>query len=203
MYLVGLTGGIASGKSTVAARLVELGVHLIDADLVARDIVQPGQPAYDEIIAHFGPQVVQPDDSLDRAELGRIVFNDRNQREALNAITHPRIRAEIADRLMALADVVHPTGIVVLDIALLVEMGTARDYDAIVVVAADVRTQLERLVRDRGMSVEAAQARVGAQASLAKKLAVATHVIYNDGSMGDLVQCTDAVHAALVEEAAR
>ena len=200
MFLVGLTGGIASGKSTVADRLVHHGVELIDADEVAREVVVPGRPAYDEIIEHFGAGVLDDDGFIDRAALARIVFADDGKRALLNAITHPRIMDAIASQLELLAAT---DGIVVLDVPLLVETGAKRQYDAIVVVATEPKVQIDRLVALRGMDPVEARARVQAQAPLGDKLAVATHVIWNEDGVDELIERTDDVHRALVALAER
>lgn len=194
MLLVGLTGGIASGKSTVADRLVHHGAELIDADQVAREVVVPGQPAYHEIIEHFGSDVVDEDGFIDRAALGRIVFGDASRRAVINAITHPRIMKEIASQLELLTAF---DGIVVLDVPLLVEAGPKREYDAVVVVATSAKVQIDRLVNLRGMDPKEAAARVRAQAPLEDKLAVATHVIWNTDGIRELVERTDDVHRSL------
>lgn len=196
MFLAGLTGGIASGKSTVADRLVHLGADLIDADQVAREVVVPGEPAYMEIVEHFGDEVLDADGFIDREALGRIVFDDERKRTVLNAITHPRIMEEIASRLELLQTI---DGIVVLDVPLLVEMGAQRDYDAVVVVATEPETQIDRLVHQRAMTPEQARKRVDAQASLDQKMAVATHVIWNEGTVAELSARTDEVWKELHE----
>ncbi len=183
MFVVGLTGGIASGKSTVAGVFAEHGMALIDADLIAREVVVPGAPAWHKIIAHFGDEVIGADGFLDRAQLGELVFADPSRRRLLNELTHPPIMARVAEDLEALAD---NAELVVLDMALLVEIGMARDYDAIVVVACRPETQLRRLVELRGMSEQQARQRIQAQAPLEDKLAVATHVLENEGSLAEL-----------------
>ncbi|MGI8575742.1 MAG: dephospho-CoA kinase [Egibacteraceae bacterium] len=183
MHLVGLTGGIASGKSTVAAVFSQHGMELVDADLIAREVVVPGAPAWHKIITHFGDDVVGTDGFLDRRLLGELVFADPAKRRLVNELTHPPIMARIASDLEALAE---RAALVVLDMALLVEIGMARDYDAIVVVSCRPETQLRRLVEQRGMSLEQARQRVEAQAPLEERLAVATHVIENEGSVEEL-----------------
>lgn len=194
MYLVGLTGGIAAGKSTVADRFVHCGAELIDADQVARDVVVPGEPAYLEIVEHFGEEILDEEGFIDREALGRIVFDDERQRTVLNAITHPRILEEIASQLELLATA---DGVVVLDVPLLVEMGARRDYDAVVVVAAHPATQVDRLVRTRGLSPDQARKRVDAQAPLEAKLEAATHVIWNEGTVEEVRARADEVWTEL------
>lgn len=190
MFLVGLTGGIAAGKSTVAERFVRHGAELIDADVVARDVTRPDTPTYYQIIEHFGAQVIDDDGFIDREALAAIVFGDPAQRAVLNGITHPPIMHEIADRLELL---VAYDGLVVVDVPLLVEAGVDRSYDAVVVVAADESVQIERLTSLRGMSEQQARERVAAQAPLEAKLAQATHVIWNNDDLAQLLARTDEV----------
>lgn len=193
MLKVGLTGGIGSGKSEVTRRLAALGAYVVDADVLAREVVEPGTPGLAAAAAEFGAEVLRPDGSLDRDRLGAIVFADPAARARLNAIVHPLVRAATAQRFA----VAPPDAIVVHDVPLLVEVGLASAYDAVVVVAASPEVQLERLVRDRGVSAEAARARIAAQAPLADKLAVADFVITNDGSLDDLDRQVQAVWLAL------
>lgn len=190
MFLIGLTGGIASGKSTVAERFVRHGAELIDADIIAREVTQPGTEAHHEIVEHFGREVLDEDGFIDRAALGAIVFADPAQRAVLNEITHPPIMAEIADQLELL---VAFDGCVVLDVPLLVEAEVDRRYDAVVVVASRDHLQVERLVRYRGLTEVEAKQRVAAQAPLEAKLARATHVIWNDDSLAQLRERADEV----------
>jgi dephospho-CoA kinase len=198
VYLVGLTGGIASGKSTVASRFVERGMELIDADEIAREVVLPGTPAWREIVEHFGRDVLDADGFVDRPALGRIVFANPDKRVLLNEITHPRIVKDIADRLEVLAPLDVP---VVVDVPLLIEGGVSRGYQAIVVVASRPETQLRRLVELRGMAEADARARIDSQAPLDDKLAVATHVIWNEGSMDELLAEADRVAGELLAAA--
>ncbi len=179
---VGLTGGVASGKSTVAALLRELGAVVVDSDVLAREVVEPGTPGLAAVVEAFGPDVLTADGTLDRPALGAVVFGDEAARRRLEAILHPLIRARAAE-LEAAA----PEGTVVVhDIPLLVETGQARRFDAVLVVDVPVETQVERMVRDRGMSREDALARVAAQADRAQRLAAATHVVDNTGTREDL-----------------
>jgi dephospho-CoA kinase len=198
VYLVGLTGGIASGKSTVAERMCELGAELIDADAVAREVVEPGRPAHQKIVDHFGAGILDAEGFIDRPALGRIVFADPAKRTLLNELTHPPIFEVIAERLELLQAF---DGIVVLDVPLLVESGAARSYDAVVVVAASPEVQLERLTRLRGMDEADARARMAAQASLEERLAAATHTVWNEDSLEALREATDALMAELAEAA--
>lgn len=186
---VALTGGIGSGKSTVAQAFTRLGAVVVDADQIAREIVAPGQPALQEIIARFGDQVITPDGSLDRAALAAIVFADSDALADLNQITHPRIAARSA-ALMAAAP---PGSVVVYDMPLLVEQELTDGWDAIVVVETPLPLRVERLMRDRGMTVADAEARIAAQATDEQRRAVADHLIRNDGSVADLDQAAAEV----------
>jgi dephospho-CoA kinase len=177
--LVGLTGGIGSGKSTVARILREQGVPVIDADVIARAVVEPGLPAYRDIAAAW-PAVIGPDGRVDRKQLGEIVFADPGSQARLEAITHPRIRERIAVEVAALAAAGHP--LAVLEAALLVETGTYRELDGLLVVAVAEETQIARITARDGCTREAALARIRAQHPLADKLRVASHVVDNNGS---------------------
>lgn len=186
--LIGLTGGIASGKSTVAGRLAEHGAYVIDADQLARDVVGPGSDGLRQVVRRFGPGVLT-DGRLDRAALGRIVFEDAAARRDLEAIIHPAVRARAAD-LVAAA----PSGAVVVQmIPLLVETGQQDAFDLLVVVDVDPAVQLAR-VRDRdGLTETEALARIGAQASREARLAAADVVITNNGTLTDLESQVDAL----------
>ena len=184
MLSVGLTGGIGSGKSAVSSLLASRGAVVVDADKVAREVVEPGSPGLADVAAEFGDDVLRPDGALDREALGKVVFSDPAALARLNAIVHPLVGARTGELIrQAEAD---GAQVVVHDVPLLVENGLASLYDVVVVVAATPATQLDRLVRLRGMSAEDAQARIDAQAPLADKLAVATYVIRNDGPRQDL-----------------
>ena len=184
MLTVGLTGGIGSGKSAVSSLLAARGAAVVDADQVAREVVQPGSPGLAAVVAEFGEDVLRPDGALDREALGKRVFADPAALARLNAIVHPLVGERTGD-LQRQAEA-EGARLVVHDVPLLVENGLAPLYDCVVVVAATPATQLDRLVRLRGMSPEDAQARIDAQAPLADKLAVATYVIRNDGPRQDL-----------------
>jgi dephospho-CoA kinase len=178
---VGLTGGVGSGKSTVAARLAEHGAVVIDADAIARDVVAPGTPGLAAVLDRFGPAVAAPDGSLARAALAAIVFADDTARADLNAIVHPLVRARTAEltaELPAEAIVVH-------DIPLLVEADLAGGFDVVVVVEADPRTRLRRLER-RGLAPADAQARMAAQGTDEQRRAVAHEIVANDGDQDAL-----------------
>ena len=195
MLTVGLTGGIGSGKSAVSRLLVERGAVVVDADLVAREVVEPGTPGLACVVERFGPEVLQADGTLDRAALGKRVFSDPEALQALNAIVHPLV----GERTGALLEQARTSGapVVVHDVPLLVENGLAELYDVVVVVAASPETQLDRLVRLRGMDEQEARQRIAAQAPLQDKLAVATHVIRNDGPLQELAPQVDRLWHAL------
>ena len=185
MLRVGLTGGIGSGKSEVARRLAEHGAVLIDADVAARKVVEPGSPGLARIAAAFGAEVLRPDGSLNRERLGEIVFADPGLRGKLNAIVHPLVREwmQEAERAAVQTD---GDAIVVHDVPLLAESRGKAGFDAVIVVDVPPDLQLERLVSQRGMAAEQARARMAAQASREQRLAVADIVIDNSGSLDDL-----------------
>ena len=183
MLYVGLTGGIGSGKSTVSARLAELGAVVIDADALAREVVEPGSAGLAEVATRFGQKVLQPDGSLNRPALGAIVFADEQARRDLEAITHPRIRELTAERHAAAPD----DAIVVHDMPLLVEGDLAPDYHLTLIVDAAQEVRIERLKQDRGMTHDAALARVSAQATDAQRYAVADAILDNNGARDQLL----------------
>ncbi len=184
MRLIGLTGGIASGKSTVASMLASRGAIVVDADAIARSIVEPGKPAFGAIVERFGPGVVAADGNIDRPALASIVFADERARADLNAITHPLVLQEMWEQIDAHRST---DRVVVADIPLLFESGVApAGFDAVLVVASGSDEQAERMQRDRGMTPEDALARIAAQAPMETKKAAATHVIENSGSLEDL-----------------
>lgn len=189
MLKVGLTGGIGSGKSTVTGRLEELGAVVVDADRIAREVVEPGRPALERIRATFGAEVIAADGTLDRPALGRIVFADAAAREKLEAIVHPAVRERTA-RLVAAAP---PDAVVVHDVPLLVEKRMEKDYDLVVVVVASEQTRLKRLVESRGMTAQDASARIRAQARDAERAAVADVTLPNDTDVESLLTRVDAL----------
>lgn len=191
---VGLTGGIASGKSTVATMLAELGAVVIDADVLAREVVAPGTDGLAEVVAAFGTGILTPTGELDRPALGALVFGDESARLRLEAIIHPRVRARAAE-LEAAA----PAGCVVVhDIPLLAENPAARGpFDAVLVVDVPVSVQEDRMVADRGWTRAEARSRIAAQATREQRLAIATHVLDNTGSLEDLRQQVTAIYREL------
>lgn len=197
--LVGLTGGIASGKSTVSRQLATLGCHVIDADLLAREVVAPGQPALAAIVAAFGREVLLPDGTLDRARLGSIVFADSVRRKQLEAITHPAIQARRQAMLDTLAARGYD-GLVVQDAALLIEVGGAAQVDRLVVVYAEPAIQRDRLMVRDNLPAEEAERRLRSQMPLADKVRLAHYVIDNSDSPEETAAQVRAVHAALWAE---
>ncbi|TFD76653.1 dephospho-CoA kinase [Cryobacterium fucosi] len=182
MYLIGLTGGIASGKSTVARRLDELGAVHIDADHLARVAVEPGTAAFNQISRSFGPSVIGPDGSLDRPALGALVFADSAALTLLNAIVHPAVRS-LSNLVISEAAERDPHAVVVYDVPLLVEAGVDHPFDLIVVTHADEATRVRRMVELRGMTEAEALRRIRSQASDDERLAVADVVIDTAGSL--------------------
>jgi dephospho-CoA kinase len=179
---VGLTGGIGAGKSEVSRRLQSYGAIVIDADHVAREVVAPGTPGLADLVATFGDAVLAPDGSLDRKRLGEMVFADAALRAKLNAIVHPLVGRRMQELEQAAGD----AAILVHDIPLLTENHLAGNFDEVVVVDVPPRVQAERLAKERGMTTEQAEARMRAQATREERLAVATIVVDNSGSLAEL-----------------
>ncbi|HEY2042780.1 MAG TPA: dephospho-CoA kinase, partial [Jatrophihabitans sp.] len=177
MRRIGLTGGIGSGKSTVAARLAELGAVVIDADALAREVVVAGTPGFEQVVAHFGPEVLGPDGELDRAALGRLVFADEQALADLNSIVHPLV----AERTAALMARAGADDVLVYDVPLLAENELQGDFDAVIVVEASEEIRLRRLAR-RGLPEHDARARMARQASDERRRSIATVVLDNRGS---------------------
>jgi dephospho-CoA kinase len=196
VLLVGLTGGIGSGKSTVARMLERHGAVVFDADALAREAVEPGTPGHDAVVDRFGPDVLLPDGSVDREALGSIVFGNPAARRDLEAIVHPQVRRLFADAYERYRDT---DAVVVLGAPLLVETGMHTAFDVLIVVAARLEHQVRRLLRDRAMPEAAIRARIAAQLPLEDKAAVADVVIDNAGSLDDLQAQVDAVWTDLRE----
>jgi dephospho-CoA kinase len=195
---VGLTGGIGAGKSEVSARLAAHGAVVIDADVIAREVVAPGTEGLAEVVDAFGPEVLRPDGTLDRPRLGEIVFADSELRAKLNAIVHPKVGARMAE----LEGEAGPASIVVHAVPLIAEGGRTDAYDLVVVVDAPPRIQIDRLVRRRGMTREQAKTRMAAQASREQRLAIADIVIDNSGSLSELDRQVGDLWAQLRKRAA-
>ena len=199
--LGGLTGGIATGKSTVSALFTHLGARVTDADQLAREVVAPGQPAHGAIVAEFGREVLQPDGYLDRKRLGAVVFADAAKRKRLEAITHPAIRTRW-ERILSVYDEEEFAGIVFWDAALLYETGGARLMDKMVVVFAEPGVQLARLIARDGCTEAEAQARIASQMSVADKARQADYVIDNSGPRGETERQVREVYRALLADLA-
>jgi dephospho-CoA kinase len=182
--VIGLTGGIASGKSVVTGMLREMGAKIIDADLIAREIVAPGQPAWQEIVAYFGKSVLREDNTINRTYLGSLVFGNHAARQALNNFTHPRVIAETRARI-ARWQQLKTRNIIVVDMPLLIETGFFRTVDEVWVVKVDERLQLERLCARDGFTWEEARQRVATQMPLAQKMQYAHRVIDNNGTLAE------------------
>ena len=180
MLRVGLTGGIASGKSSVARMFRELGAHVLDADRVSRDLVTPGSPALARIVRAFGKELLRPDGSLDRAALGAIVFADAGKRRVLEGILHPLILDEI-DRRVAELERIDPRGLAVVEAALILELGRQDEFDALVVVWAEEAQQLQRMMQRDKLDAGEARRRIAAQMPLAEKRRRARFVVDNSG----------------------
>jgi dephospho-CoA kinase len=196
--LVGLTGGLATGKSTVSATLRELGCVVLDADVLAREVVEPGQPALAAIAAEFGADVLQPDGTLDRKRLGAIVFADPARRRRVEAITHPAIRDRFFARLAEL-EAQGFTGIVVWDAPVMIESGGHKTMDRLVVVVTDPATQCARALARDGDPADA-ERKIASQMPLADKAALADYVIDNSGDRAATAARTREVHAALLAD---
>ncbi len=199
--LVGLTGSIATGKSTVSRMFAHLGARVIDADLLSREVVMPGQAAYARIVEEFGPQVVQEDGALDRKALGAIVFADPARRKRLEEITHPAIGAR-QQRILSVLDEEAFEGVVLWDAALLFESGGVAKMDRVVVVFADPETEGRRLMERDGLREADARARIASQMPIAEKAKLADHVIDNSGTREETERQVRAVHDALLAELA-
>ena len=181
MLVIGLTGGVATGKTTVSEVLREEGATLIDADQIARELVQPQTPAWQEVVRAFGNEILDRDGSIHRQKLASLIFSNPRQRSLLNRILHPRIKEEIGRRLKGIRET-DPQAIVVIDSPLLIETGRHRDMDKVIVVVCTEAQQIERLKRRNQLSEEQARAMLSSQMSLEEKTTVADYVIGNEGS---------------------
>jgi dephospho-CoA kinase len=197
--LVGLTGGIATGKSTVTALLAGPSVRVVDADALAREVVEPGTPAHAQIVAEFGEEVLQPDGRLDRARLGEIVFPDAARRKRLEAITHPAIRRRF-EQIMAELERAGFDGLLIWDAALLVESGGTKNMDRVVIVTIDPATQLRRLMQRDGGTEEAARTRIASQMPLAVKARYGDYVIDNSGTREQTEARVREVYRSLLQD---
>ena len=198
-YVVGLTGGIGSGKSTVCDLLALRGAKIIDADAIVRELQQPGTEVFDQMVEAFGSEILSPDGTLDRSKLGSIVFSDPEKRKLLESIVWPAVGVRVAEQLQALGD----DDVAVLDVPLMAEapQGSRRNTNTVVVVDAAPETQIRHL-EEKGVSGEVARARMAAQASREERLKIADHVLTNDGSLDELEKQVDELWLVL-QEAAR
>jgi len=193
--LVGLTGGIASGKSTVARILKDLGAAIVDADALSREVVSPGQDGWHEIVATFGREVLQADQTLDRQKLRKLIFNNPEARKKLEAIIHPRVRALAEERIREQGDAGY--AIVVYEVPLLFEGGLQEWLRPVILVASDVNIQRQRLQQRDSLDAEAAQKHIDAQMSLVEKRRLADYVIENNGTLADLEAQVRAIIAEI------
>ncbi len=196
--VVGLTGGIACGKTTVAKMFGDLGIPVIDADQLARDVVEPGTPGLEQIVRELGNGVLDGSGRLDRKKVGDLVFGDEAARETLNAITHPLIGAAGAKHMMAHQD--NPAPYLLYEAALLVETSSYKAFSALIVVSAEESLQRLRLIARDGFTVAEAEARIASQLPLARKIAVADHVVTNDGNLEAMRRQVAEVHKRLVAQ---
>ena len=180
MLIVGLTGGIGAGKSTVANMFAQLGALTIDADQLARQAIEKGSPGFSEVVSAFGEEILT-DGEINRQRLGAIVFKDAAKRKQLEAIVHPRVQEALANKIKSLS----PGDILIYEIPLLVETGAAKKFDYVITVESDIENRLDRLF-ERGLEEDEAQRRIDAQASQSEREAVADFVIVNDGERADL-----------------
>ncbi|MGE0103040.1 MAG: dephospho-CoA kinase [Blastocatellales bacterium] len=202
MLKAGLTGGIATGKSFILSVLRELGCEVTDADRVAHEVMEPGRPAFDEIVAHFGPGVIGADGRLDRARIGEIVFADPAERERLNSIVHPRVY-EAQSAWFAEIEKRNPDAIAVVDAALMIETGSFRRFDKLIVAWCRPELQLQRLMERNSLTEEQARARIGAQMPSSEKLKYADYAIDTSNGFEDTRRQVEAVHAELRKQSTR
>jgi len=202
MLQVGLTGNIACGKSHVASVFSELGVHVIDADVIAHELFEPGTPTHSKVVDAFGPSILAPDGTIDRKILGDMIFRQNHQRLLLNALVHPDVIAEVMRRTFELAGQAF-NGIVMVDAALMVESGFYRMQDLLIVVTCDPDLQLARVMNRCRFSVEEAKLRIGAQMPLSDKLKLADYTIDTSGTYARTREQIELIHRELMDEAHR
>lgn len=182
MIIAGLTGGIASGKSTIARFFSEVGAQVVDADKIAREVVKPGTPGYDAVVAFFGRTILLPDGDIDRKRLGEIIFNDPDKKASLDAIVHPLVFERSAEMIAQIAAET-PDAVVIMDVPLLIEANMGRDFEEMIVVYVPETIQLERLMNRDGIDEQAAMARIRSQMPIEEKRRRATVVIDNSGTL--------------------
>jgi dephospho-CoA kinase len=201
MLRVGLTGGIATGKSTVSMMFVELGCHLVDADRITHRFFQPGEPVYTAVIQAFGERILAPDRTIDRKVLGEIVFSDPQARTKLNELVHPAVIQRQRDWLNEM-EAKDPTGVSIVDAALMIEVGTYKNYDKIIVVTCPPEVQKQRLRARLGLSEDQIEARIGSQMPLEEKVKYADFVIDTSGALPNTRRQVGEVNSKLREFAA-
>lgn len=197
MLRVGLTGGIASGKSVVSKKLSDLGAYVIDADKISKVVMRPETECWKKVVAAFGKAILQNDSSIDRKKLASIVYDDPDKRNTLNHIVHPAIKQKIEDELEKIGNE-SSDAVVIIEAALLVETGAYRGYDKLIVVHAPVELQIERIIKRDGITREEARKRIDAQWPIDKKIAVADYPIRNEGSLDSLYRDTTKVFSSLL-----
>ncbi len=197
MLRVGLTGGIASGKTTVGAMFVELGCHLIDSDRITHELLEPGQEVHRAVIREFGPEITTPDGRIDRAALGGIVFSHPERRETLNGLVHPAVIRRQNEFLKGI-ETEHPDGIGIVDAALMVEVGTYKNYERLIVVTCRPEQQRERLLA-RGLSAENVASRIESQMPMEEKARYAAFVVDNSGTLTDTRRQVQEIYGKLID----
>ena len=202
MLHVGLTGNISCGKSHAAQVFAELGAHVIDADALVHQLLSPGSATHQRVIDQFGAAILSPDGTVDRKALGAIVFSDPEKRAILNGVVHPEVRNEVTRRIAAL-ETTGEEGIIMVDAALMIETGSYRSYDRLVVVTCDPGLQLHRLIVRDGLTKEQARARIAAQLPSAEKVKLAHYVVETSGSFRETREQIEAVYRGLLSDAAR
>jgi dephospho-CoA kinase len=200
MITIGLTGGIASGKSLVAELFGSFGAQVIDSDSIAREVVEPGTIGWQSVVAEFGQDILSPDGTVDRAKLGSIIFSDRERRTTLNNILHPLIIHIIQERIVAIGRK-HPEAIVIADIPLLIECGMQHEFDAVVVVWTSAELQRKRIMERDGLSAAEAQQRIDAQMPLDEKQAHGTFVVKNDGNTQQTEEQVKQIFLTITQQA--
>lgn len=202
MIVAGLTGGIATGKSTVAAMFEEAGARIIDADAIAREATRKGSPAYDDIVAHFGSHILLADSEIDRRQLAAVIFNDPAEQRALERMVHPHVKAETARRLERIR-METPGAVVIIDVPLLFEAGMDQGLDAVIVVYVPEKVQIRRLMARDGLTKPEVLARIRAQMPIDQKKSLATLVIDNSGSFESTRAQTLEVYRQLTQQAGK
>jgi dephospho-CoA kinase len=199
--LVALTGGIAAGKSTVARMFADCGATIVDADALARDAVAVGSPGLAAVVQEFGPQILTPDEALDRPALGKIVFDDEAARRRLEAIVHPEV-ARLSAKAFAAAEQERPGGVIIYDVPLLVEAGRKAEFDAVVVVEASDIERMNRLRNERGLTEGEAASRLAAQATNEQRRAIADFVVSTENSLDETRHEVESVYGKLLASSA-